>query len=55
MKADQSDSMATGAPSMDGGESLRYPEYSSNTNVRSETDIDRRLVRSFMFNNEYTF
>jgi len=40
--------MATGAPSMDGGESLRYAEYASQTNVRSETDIDRRLGQTLI-------
>jgi len=41
-------SMANGAPNMDGGESLRYAEYASNTNVRSETDIDRRLGQTLI-------
>ncbi|XP_077584606.1 dnaJ homolog subfamily C member 15 [Stigmatopora nigra] len=38
--------MATSSSSysaMDGGEMMRYPEYSSNSNTRGDAEIDRRL------------
>ncbi|XP_071380215.1 dnaJ homolog subfamily C member 15 [Centroberyx affinis] len=33
----------TGGVSMDGGDMMRYAEYTPKTNVRSEAEIDRRL------------
>merc|ERR1712212_354878 len=44
----ESSMAASGAPSMDGGESLRYAEYASKTGVRSETDIDKRLGQTLI-------
>lgn len=38
--------MATaGGAAVDGGDMMRYAEYTPKTNVRSDAEIDRRLVR----------
>lgn len=34
----------TGGAAVDGGDTMRYAEYSPKTNVRSDADIDRRLA-----------
>ncbi|XP_026231691.1 dnaJ homolog subfamily C member 15 [Anabas testudineus] len=33
----------TGGVTMDGGDTMRYAEYTAKTNARSDADIDRRL------------
>uniref|UniRef100_A0A3P8RT59 DnaJ (Hsp40) homolog, subfamily C, member 15 n=1 Tax=Amphiprion percula TaxID=161767 RepID=A0A3P8RT59_AMPPE len=43
--------MAAGGVSADGGDIMRYAEYSPKTNARSDAEIDRRLV-SICFNDE---
>uniref|UniRef100_A0A3Q1FWV7 DnaJ (Hsp40) homolog, subfamily C, member 15 n=1 Tax=Acanthochromis polyacanthus TaxID=80966 RepID=A0A3Q1FWV7_9TELE len=43
--------MAAGGVSADGGDIMRYAEYSPKTNARSDAEIDRRLV-SICFNAE---
>lgn len=38
----------TGGVTMDGGDTMRYAEYTAKTNARSDADIDRRLVSIYL-------
>lgn len=38
----------TGRLTLDGGETMRYAEYTSNSNTRSDAEIDRRFVSLFL-------